>query len=621
MFECLTRHPVTTADPVLAESFEHGLGSESRFVGQTAAHALRAAPEEMLQAIGVLVRKSSWQTALMFAYAQYLRQQYLQPGVNAYAVEMGRRVLEGQHPAAVKLQAVRLIQLGLGDLGMYDNLAAVTRGYTSPYDLRGFERELDPVRVTLGQIFPTGDKLLDQELARTAAVLGLLNPKFLDQVLKQITSETSPTDDIHYLVVAGRLPVPRNIAARQATAAALVNIDPKITARKMALDSNWSDRITEMFNQLVDLDPELPDEILKQKNFGTPGHILLLGKTPPDKLPQAIAKFTAQAKANEDYTWTNDVVFLIGSVDSPENRAQLRTLYDNLAVRNAALISLGNRPEAADREKFVEGLDSAQLEVLTASLGALEKLPASGDAAENVMLVRTLRRLGTDKSEFPLRDRVVQLLERNTGKQFPYYPGPQGAVPQPEAVKAWTDWAMEAFPQQAASGLSGGSEADVKEVKRLLAVVPWEMGNAERGRKVFETRACHQCHMGQRALGPDLAGVTGRFSREDLLNAIILPNRDVSSRYHTTMIETAQGKVYSGLIVYESVDGILMRNSTNQTFRFEANEITARRKLSTSLMPTGLLKDATPEQVADLVAYLHTLKPKPMAQLPPPDQN
>ena len=73
------------------------------------------------------------------------------------------------------------------------------------------------------------------------------------------------------------------------------------------------------------------------------------------------------------------------------------------------------------------------------------------------------------------------------------------------------------------------------------------------------------------------------------------------------MVVTSDGKVYTGLVIYHSVDGMILRNATNQTFRLEASNIEVQRKLPQSLMPPGLLKDATSQDLADLNAYLQGL--------------
>ena len=70
---------------------------------------------------------------------------------------------------------------------------------------------------------------------------------------------------------------------------------------------------------------------------------------------------------------------------------------------------------------------------------------------------------------------------------------------------------------------------------------------------------------------------------------------------------TKQGKVHTGLIVYESAEGYLLRNSTNQTIRIEMSDIETRRTLPQSLMPGGLLKDFRSTDFADLLAYLKSM--------------
>ena len=129
-----------------------------------------------------------------------------------------------------------------------------------------------------------------------------------------------------------------------------------------------------------------------------------------------------------------------------------------------------------------------------------------------------------------------------------------------------------------------------------------------RGKRIFAKRGCVQCHQGRRALGPDLAGSAGRFSRVDLFTAIVLPSRDVSPRYQTTVVQTDSGQVYSGLIVYQSVDGVTLRTGTNRTIRLERGEIEFQSRRSESLMPMGLLKGLKDSGYADLYAYLASLR-------------
>ena len=66
--------------------------------------------------------------------------------------------------------------------------------------------------------------------------------------------------------------------------------------------------------------------------------------------------------------------------------------------------------------------------------------------------------------------------------------------------------------------------------------------------------------------------------------------------------------MFTGLVVYDSVDGLTLRTGTNQTIRVEAREIEFRARRPESLMPAGLLKGLANRDFADLYAYLRTLR-------------
>lgn len=267
---------------------------------------------------------------------------------------------------------------------------------------------------------------------------------------------------------------------------------------------------------------------------------------------------------------------------------------------------LSEAPTEEDRDMFIEGMNSSQKNVLNACIKALDQLPVSDNPKEITTLVKTMRRLGSDPSEYPIRESIVKLLQKKTGNQFGFVFGKEGYEAQSEVLKKWTDWAIQEDPEFAKE-LETRTGGNVKTFMNQLSSIPWDSGNAEKGKRLFEGKGCIQCHGGGKAIGPSLTGVTNRFSREDLFISIGFPNRDVSPRYQTSLIQTEDGKLYSGLIVYESIDGLLMRNSANETFRIESKDILERKKLATSLMPTGLLDNLSDEDLADLFAYLKTI--------------
>ncbi|NQV25651.1 MAG: HEAT repeat domain-containing protein [Rhodopirellula sp.] len=600
--EALLSLPGELDSAALSAALAKRLASSTRFDRVAAARLIPQLGKETFRTLAVQAAKLGWSAGVSNAFGFLGRQ----PGFNDYAFEIALRVLDRDLPAELKLEAVRLMQLGLGDLAPPGNVA-VFDGYTPALEIAELDRQLDPYRIRLAELFPTGVDRLDYELARLLAMLQPYNAALLTKVLAKITDDSHPTDDLHYLIVAARNSASRDSDHRNAVARALVKIEPKLKVRKLNVDTNWGDRLKELYHALVELDPLLPDVLIEQPEFGRPDHVLYMSELPGELLDAAIEGFSRQVEADADYPWTNDVLFIFGESKKPEHRLLVRNQFPNFAVRNAVLMVLAAQPEEADRPKFVDGLESPQVEVLEACLQALNKLSPSNEGAENVALVRCLRRLGTEENEATARRLTIQVLRRNSNREFGFVLDAAPAELQRAAIKAWTDWAISDFPDEAAALTSSAGPDAAAAVLQLFSKVDWNSGNTARGQQFFNSRSCRQCHGGGQAVGPDLAGAAKRFSRDDLFTAIINPNRDVSSRYQTTMLVTSAGKVYTGLLIYEAVDGVILRNATNQTFRIETSDIEVRRKLPQSLMPPGLLKGATPQNLADLNAYLQSL--------------
>ncbi len=228
---------------------------------------------------------------------------------------------------------------------------------------------------------------------------------------------------------------------------------------------------------------------------------------------------------------------------------------------------------------------------------ALERLPGGSDENHLLALVQALRRLGDSKEEKQLQERLGKYLEKLTGQKLG------------SDKKSWVDWFARSHPKLAAR-LGGPDGVDVQAWAKRLAKIDWASGDAARGLAIFTRASCASCHSGARALGPDLRGVTGRFSRDDLLTAILQPSRDISARYRTTMVETAEGRVYQGLVIYDAVDSLILQTGPAATVRVVNKQIVGRRLTDVSLMPAGLLDPLKDQDIADLVAYLRSLGTK-----------
>src|SRR5262249_2689285 len=157
-------------------------------------------------------------------------------------------------------------------------------------------------------------------------------------------------------------------------------------------DTNWPLRIAELHAELAHTDPQLNTALLASKDFGRPDHALFT-KCPGFDRRKAAEVFLARAAKDEEYPWDTTLVPLLG--EPPEERALpvLRRLWERGGLEDAILPLLARRPQPADRDKFLEGLNSPRLEMIGQCLDALEKLPPAKDGTQVFALVRALRAL------------------------------------------------------------------------------------------------------------------------------------------------------------------------------------------------------------------------------------
>ncbi|MBX3437048.1 MAG: c-type cytochrome, partial [Planctomycetaceae bacterium] len=129
--------------------------------------------------------------------------------------------------------------------------------------------------------------------------------------------------------------------------------------------------------------------------------------------------------------------------------------------------------------------------------------------------------------------------------------------------------------------------------------------DVERGRAVYR-KTCANCHrLGTEghAVGPDLASVKNKSAR-DLLIAILDPNRERQPNYTSYTLVTTEGRVVTGIITSETADSVTLRQAEGKEETVLREDIELLRSNGISLMPAGMEKDLTLEQVADVIALI-----------------
>jgi putative heme-binding domain-containing protein len=136
-------------------------------------------------------------------------------------------------------------------------------------------------------------------------------------------------------------------------------------------------------------------------------------------------------------------------------------------------------------------------------------------------------------------------------------------------------------------------------------------GDAERGKNLFASQSCRACHTdadGQTPKGPHLVDIGKRYSPSELVESILKPSVKIAQGYESYGFAMADGRVFSGFVVGEGASTVQIRESSGALRELRRSDIEERLRQEPSAMPEGIAGALTPEQLADLVAYLQSLK-------------
>jgi putative heme-binding domain-containing protein len=134
-------------------------------------------------------------------------------------------------------------------------------------------------------------------------------------------------------------------------------------------------------------------------------------------------------------------------------------------------------------------------------------------------------------------------------------------------------------------------------------------GESERGRLAFRKicAACHRAEGQGHEIGPNLATMQNRGAETILVN-VLDPNREVDPKYVSYLVATEDGRTLTGMIAAETATSITLKraeNATDVVLRIDVEHLQSSRQ---SIMPEGLEKQLDKQALADVIAYLLSLK-------------
>lgn len=134
-------------------------------------------------------------------------------------------------------------------------------------------------------------------------------------------------------------------------------------------------------------------------------------------------------------------------------------------------------------------------------------------------------------------------------------------------------------------------------------------GDVERGRSHFRKvcAACHKLEGFGESIGADLNAIRDRGTAAVMLN-ILDPNREVKPQFLGYVVVLDSGRTLTGMIAAETANSLTLRKAdgtSETTLRVNIEEI---KSTGISFMPEGLEQQLDKAAMADVLAYLNSIK-------------
>ena len=348
----------------------------------------------------------------------------------------------------------------------------------------------------------------------------------------------------------------------------------------------------------------------------SPKLLRLMAEMSLDELPDAWAPPLSKILRQDSAAHQLAALNVLASA-RPRHQAELQTLLREFAadagkssaLRRAALVAQPN-PELEDAafEFVLAQIKSHTSDVATLLTGKSLTFPQLRQVAPLIPEIGILERPMLAKLFAECHDEevgaaLVQALKiENVGTSIPQ------EILQ-EATAGFSDHLRQELATAVSPPAPAEQSARLEELEKTLPE-----GEVARGVMLFQSvrTACSTCHpVGYKGghLGPDLSKVGAIRTRRDLLEAIAFPSASFVRSFEPMLVTLNNGTVTYGIISNQNAESLTLNtNPLLPATHVLRSEIKSIAPGSFSLMPQGLDRALSPAELADIVAYLQSLK-------------
>jgi putative membrane-bound dehydrogenase-like protein len=171
--------------------------------------------------------------------------------------------------------------------------------------------------------------------------------------------------------------------------------------------------------------------------------------------------------------------------------------------------------------------------------------------------------------------------------------------------------AVQKQAEQLYASLNADEAQQKAKLEKLLTTL--STGDIRRGQSVFHgtKAACATCHtvgyVGGK-LGPDLTKVGSIRTERDLLESIVFPSASFVRSYEPVVVTTKAGVQHNGILKKDAADELVVATGADKEVHVLRADVEEVQPSTVSVMPAGLDQQLTPQELADLIAFLKACK-------------
>ncbi len=470
---------------------------------------------------------------------------------------------------------------------------AMVRGDVDPQRIPAFA-------IRVGEEFPSGNSLINQELVRLLACMK--NGRLDGRLEAYLSSKDTP--DIDKLHVAMLMQTIGRTLPAESKISIIKTLEELKNSAGPDTDVAYIRRSIREMTSTIDAD-QIPT-ILENGAQWTDATLATMFLLPKNLTPETVAQIqqidvAVAGKEGESIKHLRTgIIAVLAQNGDLDSMGYLRQLWAQEPERRSEItLGLAQRPSGENWGYLVSSLNTLDDMTGAEVLGQLVSVQRRPRDAEHY---RSVIALGYRLRESGINE-TVRLLEHWTGVNRP-----NDGKSWKTTLDDWTKWYEVTFPegQPILTGnemtSTGTSTAAILDQLELVAD-----SDALRGHAIFQTANCAKCHRCSgtgNAIGPELTNLASRFSKREMIDAIVNPDAHVADRYRTSVVQLEDGSQVEGMAAKDIDESLVVLLSNGDRVRYAAEEIEAIKLVETSPMPAGSIDKLTPQQISDLLRFM-----------------